>query len=1135
MNVVINKPFKFMSMRKKHMYAVKGLCKGGLILCALLTTMPLQAEALVNQTSKLSLTKSEVSIQSVMKDIEKATGFSFLYNGALINTNAEVSVNLKDASLEQVLTTVFKNSDITYSIVDNQIILSAAAKVNESQNTAQDRTVTGIVKDNLGEGMPGVNVMVKGSTIGTITDIDGKFNLSVPDNAVLVFSYIGFLNQEVKVGNAKQLNILLKEDNKTLDEVIVVGYTTQKKADLTGAVSSVKIEDVRDIAVTGINHALQGKMSGVTVYQNSGAPGASASVRVRGLGTIGNNDPLYVIDGMPADNMNDINPSDIERIDVLKDAASAAIYGSRAANGVVIIQTKKGTRSEKINVTFNTHHGFYTPVKKLDLLDAAGRNMIHTEAYQNDNTAVPSYYTSEIGKATRTDWQDEIFKNGYTGNYDLSLSGGTEKARYNVMMGYLDQQGVLKGSDYNRVNFRVNTEMDITKNFKIGENLMITHSTQGIVDTNGANGAVSSALQFDPSVSVWQNQAEGIYSGNGELGADLRNPVSILDRMDKKRNRDRIFGNVYAQWEIVKGLVAKTDFGYDWSKWREKEYSGIVPEAGRPSTVAELTQQDWQSTRWINTTTLKYENTIGRHKFMALGGWSYESYDMDFINARGSGFASDEESQRYMESASTINWLLTGRKEWALMSGFARLDYSFSDRYLLSANFRADGSSKFAKKNRWGYFPSISGAWRISEEKFFESAKNVMPNLKFRASWGQLGNQNIFDNYPTFSKIVNTNDDDGYNVVFGKDEKPTAGRYESSIANKDIKWEVTEQLDFGIDLSLFGHLDITADYFIKKTSDVLLQVPVTSLAGADNEPWVNSGKVQNKGFELNVAYNGKKNDFTYNVYANISSIKNEVLALGAGSEAIYGSSYRSSNITRTKVGEPMAHFYGYKTDGIFKSEEEVKQYNTLYGKKAVLGDVKFVDVDGNDIIDGNDRTNIGDGFPDFTYGFGFDGDYKGFDLSLFFQGVSGYDIFKAIDYEGMFVRKAYNQFGNIQDRYHPTNNPSGSRPRVTLKDPNGNAEMSDRYVENGNYLKLKNITLGYTFNKKITSKLGMQKLRMYASAQNVFTITKYSGFDPELGETNADKNDAYGLTELAVDRGQFPQARSFIFGININF
>lgn len=1018
--------------------------------------------------------------------------------------------------------------------------------------SALQQTIRGTIVDTNGEPIIGASVQVKGTTIGTITDFDGNFSLNVNEGAILRVSYIGFVTQDIVIKDKTDFKITLKEDSKTLEEVVVVGYTTQRKADLSGAVSSVKVDEIGDMSVTGVNHALQGKMSGVTVYANSGAPGASASVRVRGLGTIGNNDPLYVIDGMPADNMNDINPSDIERIDVLKDAASAAIYGSRAANGVVIIQTKKGRKSEKINVTFNMHHGFNSPIKKLDVLDAQQRNMIHLEAYANDNAIraekgsdlrpVPDYYTSPYAQVTRTDWQDEIFTNGYTGNYDLGLSGGTDRARYNVAMGYLTQNGVLKNSGYDRVNFRVNTEFDVTKNIKFGENLMVTHSVQDIVDASGSNGAVQAALQFDPSIPVFAE--DGSYSGSGELGADIRNPYAIVERMDKARTRDRIFGNVYASWDIIKGLQLKTDFGYDWSKWQEKEYSPVIPESGRPNTTAELTQQDWQSTRWMNTTTLKYDGQWGKHKLMALGGWSYESYQMDFISARGSDFASDEESQRYLESANIINWLLSGREEWALMSGFARFDYSFADKYLLSVNFRADGSSKFAKKNRWGYFPSVSGAWRVSEESFFEGVKNTVQNFKIRASWGQLGNQNIFDFYPTYTNIVNTQDNDGYYVIFGKDETATGGRYEASIANKDIKWEVTSQTNVGIDLTLFNHLDITADYFVKTTSDVLLQVPVTSLAGVDSNPWMNAGKVRNKGFEFSAAWNGEKNGFTYNVYGNFSTLKNEVLSLGNGSEAIYSSSYDGTNITRTIVGEPMAHFYGYKTDGIFTSQADVDAYNRKYYPEewkagdhhAHLGDVKFVDNNGDGKIDGDDKTNIGDGFPDFTYGFGFDGSYKGFDLSLFFQGIAGYDIFKAIDRQGMFMRSAsYNQFADIMDRYHPVNNPNGTLPRVTIDDPNGNQEMSDLYVENGNYLKLKNITLGYTLPKKLSTKLGMQKLRFYVTAQNVFTITKYSGYDPELGETNADDNGAYGVTELAVDRGQFPQSRSFVMGVNINF
>lgn len=1101
-------------------------------------------------SAQITLNIKDKKLRQVIQQIEKESGYSFFYNSNIAELEQKVNFQIKDSSIEKTLQNLLANTNISYVIKDNnQVVLAdkriagvpATPTVNQQE---KGKTITGNVKDNTGNELIGVGVVIKGTTTGTATDVDGNFTIeNVPEGAIIQVRYIGFLPQEIRVANQTRFNIVMLEDVKILDEVVVVGYTTQRKADLTGAVSSVKMDNINDLSVSNINSALQGRMSGVTILQSSGVPGASTGVRIRGLGTFGNNDPLYVIDGVPADNMNDINPGDIERIDVLKDAASAAIYGSRAANGVVIIQTKQGANNGKVNISFNTHHGFSMPGKKMKLLNAEQRNMIHMEAFENakndypgESFDMPDYYTSDYAKITRTDWLDEIMSNSaYQGNYDVSVSGANDIVRYNIMGGHLTQDGVLKNSGFDRTNFRVNTEVNITKNFKVGENLMITHSKQSLVREIGATGAVSSAYVFDPSVPVYDE--DGNYSGVGALGADIRNPVGAVNRSDNKRVRDRIFGNLYAEYTLLKDFVIKTDFGYDWSTFEDKNFNPRVLEAARPNTDNELTLFNSKNLRWINTTSIRYDKTIGVHKILAFAGTAYESYRTDYTNYMGREFLSEKESGRYPDAAEKILESSGMGEEWALQSYMGRLDYSLMDRYLFSANFRADGSSKFRSNNRWGYFPSFSGGWRISEESFFGGLQESINNLKFRASWGQLGNQMINEFYPTYP-IYTSTANGGYLPVFGTDETPNSGYYEKTYPTPDLKWEVTTQTDFGIDMNLFGKFELTFDYFTKKSKDILLRVPVPALLGVNDAPYVNSATVRNRGFEVALAYNTHIGDLNINAYGNFSQVKNEVLSLGSGSEEIFTSSYRGSNISRTNVGNPMAHFYGYKTDGIFRSQDDINNYKNGKGEllqpQAKVGDLKYVDADGNGTIDGNDRTMIGSGFPDMTYGFGLDMGYKGFDLSLFFQGVAGSEIFNALKYEGLFVDKRYNQFADILDRFHPVNNPNGSLPHVTVKN-NNNIAMSDLYVEKGDYLRLKNLTIGYTFDKELLKSLRIQKLRLYVTMQNLLTFTSYKGLDPELGEGGVNDRNHYGVTEIGVDRGQFAQPKTFIMGLNINF
>lgn len=990
---------------------------------------------------------------------------------------------------------------------------------------AQEKKITGVVVDSKSMPIPGVNVLVKSTGANAVTDIDGNFDIKVEDqNSELEFSSIGFKTLKQKVGNSSTLQIVLNDDSQELEEVVVVGYTTQKKKDLTGAVSSVKMSTIKDLSTSGISSALQGHMSGVTVLQSNGAPGAGTAIRIRGIGTLNNSEPLYVIDGMPADNMNDLNPSDIERIDVLKDAASAAIYGSRAANGVVIIQTKKGSEG-KSTISFNTYYGFASPIKKINLLDAEQRNMIHQEAYANDGNTAPAYYTSDYAKVTRTNWQDEVFTNSAVQkNYDLSFSGGSKTIRYNLGFANLGQEGILKNTGYDRTTFRINTEMDIAKGLKIGENMMITNSTKKDVLDSGFAGAISSALKFDPSIPVYDEN--GAYSGSGELATDYINPVAVVERSDIKHHAKRIFGDVYAEYKFLNDFTFKTDFGYDWRDNRDKEFYTRRPEAGRTTLQNELIERYNESTRVMNTTTLKYTKNIDKHNIMALLGASYEDYQELNGNQSLGGFVSEDAAQRYASAATRINYVDGIKTDWALGSFFSRVDYDFDGKYLLSASFRADGSSKFAEANRWGYFPSASFGWRISNESFFENAKTYVQNLKFRASYGSLGNQNIYSNYPTKPSISNTTDNDGYYVVFGSGETATIGRFESTIPNENLKWEVTTQANVGLDINFLNDFDLTLDFYDKKTSDVLLQVPIPSLPGVRNNPWVNAADVDNKGFEANLNYRTKINELSINVYGNFSHVKNEVTSLGQeGVSAIYLNSYNGQNITRTTVGEPINHFYGYKTGDLFRTQADIDNYVNSKGDKiqpnAQVGDMKFMDLNNDGQLNDKDKANLGDGFPDFSYGFGSELAYKGFDFSFFFQGTSGKEIFDATLYEGDFVNSKYNQFASILDRYNPSNT-NGSVPRATISDRNDNKRFSDYYVKNGDYLRLKNVILGYSLDKGLLEKIHVTKLRLYVNLQNYLTFTDYKGFDPDI-------------IESGVNVGQFPQPKTFLMGLNVNF
>ncbi|MDO5572147.1 MAG: TonB-dependent receptor [Bacteroidales bacterium] len=1085
------------------------------------------------QTGTVTINRKNAALEDIMHSFEEATNYTFLYNVNIINLNFFKTVAIEDQTPIQALNIIFSDIPISYNIINNQVILFPEENAKGSEKPFE---VNGQVKDESGQPLAGVNIITSDNLFHSVSDLNGNFIINKYSGTSILFSYIGFTKTRIYIKHPASIDVVMKVSEHNLDEIVVVGYSIQKKSDLTGAVSSIKVESVNNSVFQNINQALQGRMTGVTVYSNGGAAGTPSSLRIRGLGTIGNNEPLYIVDGIPVNDISNLSVNAIEGIDVLKDAASSAIYGSRAANGVVIIRTKKGAISDKVKVSFNARNGVQSPTNIIKTLNSEQRNLIHSEAYVNSEKQISDYYFLSESSITKTDWMKEIFKNDeFFSDYDLSLSGGSSQARYNLMFEYLDNNGIIENSSYVRTNFQLNTEITLTNKLLVGENMLFSNSNKSNVPDVGVYGIISSAMKFQPDIAIYDDN--GNFSGSGELGADISNPISLIKRADENKKIKRLLTNVFLKYQILENLKFNLDFGYDWTVGQLKTFVCKVPESGRPSSTNELKQRNSEETRWIYSNTLTYTKKKYDNSFFALFGLSFENNINNNSYQRASGFLSEDKSSRYFGAATSIDELTSNKEIWKLLSSFGRIDLNFKNRYLFSANIRIDGSSRFAKNNRWGVFPSFSGAWKISEEDFFKHLKSLVPNFKIRASYGKLGNQNIFDNFPTYPKISNTTDNDGYHPIFGKEENIGLGRYESNIANKDIKWEVITQFDAGADLNFLKNIDISFDWFNKITSNVLFQIPLTSLPGVSSLPWVNSGKILNSGTEFSLGLKDSFGKFEYNIHADASFIRNKVLSLGVG-EAIYSSQYLTTNIIRTIENEPIAHFFGYKTDGLFNSQKEIDCYVNKNGVKlqpnAVPGDLKFIDIDNDGKIDGNDRTNIGDGFPDFSYGFNSSLLYKGIDFSFFFQGVLGVQVFNTLKHNGLFVNPMYNQYKEILNRWTPDNKDTYI-PRVSVDDKNGNTRMSDFFVDNANYLRLKDLTLGYSFKKFTVSNLKFEKCRIYVTAQNLFTITKYSGCDPEVGESDIEDLEYYQVSNLGVDRGQCPQSKSFLFGLNIVF
>lgn len=991
--------------------------------------------------------------------------------------------------------------------------------------TQQEQTVKGTVKGQDGLPVIAATVSQKGTNNATITDLDGNFTLKVKgQRPVLVFSYIGYVTTEVNVSDKTFINVVMKEDVETLDEVVVVGYGTMKKKDVTGAISSVKSSEITKNATSNVVQAIAGKMSGVQVVQNSGAPGGDVSILIRGTGTINDASPLYVIDGVPVSaGMWYLNPNDVESIDVLKDASATAIYGSRGANGVVMVTTKQAQEGHT-EINFDYSYGIQHSAKTYKMMNAAQYAALHNEMRTN---AGPEYslnpaFADPESLGVGTDWTDAIFHTAPMQKVNLSILGGNQKISHATSLGYYTQDGIMKNSSYERLSLQSNISSKIASNVTVRANVNLSAENRR---NQPVGTVIQNAMRILPSIPIKDENGEYAGpTGNAEWNGNALNPVAIINEQSYRMKGFRMLSNISLEWEIIKGLKFKTtggaELGYDYNNSYIPKYKWGMNES--KNTMQSIASAYEQLYLWDNI--LNYDRSFGKHKLNAMVGTSYQEYKKESVSAAGSGRASELTTE--LDNATKATDVGGNSLRWALMSYMTRLHYSFDDRYLLTATFRADGSSKFGKDNRFGFFPSFAAAWNVANESFMQDVKPIS-QLKLRAGYGQTGNQHI-GSY-TFADKLSVNGVYNFGSQRGFESNLVNLIYPYLLSNPSIRWEAVEQYNVGIDIGfLQNRIVANIDFYKKNTIDMLTKKPVPQTSGTSLEqadwPPVNIGKVLNRGFEFTINTKNFIGEFKWETNLNMSFNHNEVVSIG-GPEILNG-------VSLIREGEPINSFYGYKLGGVYQTLDEVftgpvmenraadKASHNPY-KNTSPGDMWFVDVDKNGSINDLDRTVIGNPSPDCFFGFNNTFSYKNFDLSIFFQGALGNQVWNGVRASHESMNSTYNQLASTLERWKGEGT-STSMPRAIYADPNNNSRASTRWLENGSYAKLKNLTFGYTFPQQWTSKAKIKALRLYVSFDNLCTITNYSGLDPEVGLNG-------------LDYGVYPSARTYMFGASVKF
>jgi len=975
------------------------------------------------------------------------------------------------------------------------------------------KIVSGIVVDAKGEPVIGASILIKGTSTGTITNFEGAFTIPVGllKNPVLQFSYIGYNSQEIAVEGLNNLRIVLVEKSESLEEIVVIGYGTQRKKDLTGSVATIKSSDINSLPVPSISDAMQGRAAGVQVI-SSGVPGSDASFRIRGIGTINNSDPLVVIDGFPIDGgLNQLNMNDVESVQVLKDASATAIYGARGANGVVIITTKHGNSTGKSQLNFNYSYGIQNPTNKIKMLNASQFASLHNDMMANAGLTKNPEFADPASLGVGTDWLDAIFQTAAMQNYSLNYSGGNEKTNFYVSGNYFDQDGIVINTGYKRYTFQLNTDTKILSNLHFGNTLTLNHDIK-----SSGNYSIQNAMFALPTQPIYR--ADGSYSGpvGQPINAgDIVNPIGLAKTVNNATNGYNLMGSIFGELEIVKDLKVKSTFGLQANFWDSRTWAPNYTWDSSVNPNSYLSEQYNKNLTWLWDNTITYEHTFNRHRIGVMAGTSAQENDYNFMNGSIQNFASNVTQQ--LNNGIAQPTVGGSTSSWSLFSLMGRINYAYKDKYLVTGTIRRDGSSRFGPGNKYGTFPSASVAWRISQEDFFKNITFVN-DLKIRAGYGVTGNQNI-GNY-SFASSLNTNK---YNF----NDNIVSAVVPTVMPNPYIQWEGQKQTNIGFDATLFNQrVDVTVDAYLKKTDKMLVPmvVPVSTGYSDVYTPSINAGSMENKGIEITINTKNLTGKFSWNTSFNLSYNQNKVVSINDTVPMPTGSIGLNYNLALIKAGLPINEFYGFVTDGIFQTQAQVNSHATQVPgsdpySRTSPGDIRFKDLNNDGVIDDKDRTYLGSPNPTFIFAMNNTFAYKGFDLSIFLQGVAGNKIFNANRLYTEAMSVAQNQTIATLNRWNGEGT-SNTMPRAVFNDPNKNTRQSDRYIEDGSYLRIKNVTLGYSIPGLLLKKIHISTARFYLSAQNLFTLTKYTGIDPEVGSNGIDNN-------------VYPVTRTYSIGVNL--